>query len=283
MTEAMRGEGGQLFNAAGHRFMPDYSAQAELAPRDVVAAAIHKEMKSAGTEFVHLSMKHLDGAFLRKRFPNVHEACLAHGIDITTDLIPVAPAAHYWIGGIVTGRMAGSSLWGLFACGECACTGVHGANRLASNSLLECLVFAKRAVDGALTVAPARLHKRALHKELPVRDRAPVDPELLRTLRLRVSRVMTEQVGILRTGAELQKAHDELQGLIDGHRDLLAKWAGRPLRNMLRVCLLTVRGALWREESRGAHRREDFPGEDPRFDGHITHRRGATPRIVKWT
>lgn len=283
ISEALRGEGGQLFDLRGRRFMPECDPRAELAPRDVVASAIFREMRQAGSEFVYLSMKHLDAAYVRRRFDNVYRACLEHRIDITRDLIPVAPAAHYTIGGVVTGRMAGSSIWGLFACGEVACTGVHGANRLASNSLLECLVFARRAVEGAVSMKPEPASARSALGALPVRDTAPVDPQTLSRLRLQLSRLMTRDAGIVRSGDGLRSALRELEFFREGHQELLACWAGRPLRAMLRVCTLTVRCALAREESRGAHLREDFPAEDPRFEGHITLRRGEEPRIVKWT
>jgi L-aspartate oxidase len=283
ISEALRGEGGHLLNAAGDRFMTRYDARAELAPRDVVAAAIFREMHREGKPCVWLSMRHLDPDAVRTRFANVYDACRAHGIDITRDLIPVAPAAHYTIGGIVTGRMAGSSIWGLFACGECACTGVHGANRLASNSLLECLVFARRAVEGARLVDPASTSAPLIGDDLPVRDPTPVDPDLLARLRAEVSRMMTENVGIIRNGPALKRTLDALYELRDRHGPLLSRWAGRPLRTMMRACTLTVRGALLREESRGAHQREDFPAENPAFEGHITQKRGTRPRLVKWT
>lgn len=281
--EAMRGEGGQLFNKAGERFMLRYHPQHELAPRDVVASAIFREMQREGQPCVWLSMKHLDPAAIKKRFANIYDACKTQGIDITTDPIPVAPAAHFTIGGIVTGRMAGTSIWGLFACGECACTGVHGANRLASNSLLECLVFSRHAVEGALTVTDAPPSPALIGEDLPVRDPTLVDPTLLQHLRLQVSQMMTERVGIVRNGKTLKSALDELYALRDRHGELFNRWAGRPLRTMMRACTLTVRGALLREESRGAHQREDFPEENTSFEGHITQKRGTRPRLVQWT
>ncbi|MCP5487325.1 MAG: L-aspartate oxidase [Verrucomicrobia bacterium] len=281
MTEALRGEGGHLVNADGKRFVLDYDPRGELAPRDVVAAAIFREMRKDRTDHVFLDLRHLDAAKLIERFGNVHQACLHHGVDFTQDLVPVAPAAHYWIGGVVTGRMAGTSIWGLFACGECACTGVHGANRLASNSLLECLVFSKRAVEGAVNMeeGPATAD---LLRNLPHRDNAPVDTGRVQKLREHVSHLMTDKVGILRNKTELEEALTELRRIREEERELMNQWGGRSLRKMLRVCELTVRGALIREESRGAHIREDFPEENSAFDGHITLQRGTEPRIVKW-
>lgn len=240
-------------------------------------------MQKQEIENVFLSMKHLDHDYIRQRFANVYEACLLHGIDITTDPIPVAPAAHYLIGGVVTGRMAGSSIWGLFACGEAACTGVHGANRLASNSLLECLVFGKRSIDSALSITGDVPTSDNMLKDLPRRDMRAVDTKLVQTLRDRVSALMTERVGIVRSREGLTSALAELRGIREEHRDLMTCWGGRSLRKMLRVCELTTRCALQREETRGAHIREDFPNEDPAFEGHITLKRGAEPRIVKWT
>ena len=283
ISEALRGEGGRLIDANGRMFVKDYHPQGDLAPRDVVSSAIFKEMKRQGVDNVFLSMKHLDHDTVRKRFSNVYQACLRHGIDIAVDPIPVAPAAHYQIGGVVTGRMAGTSIWGLFACGEAACTGVHGANRLASNSLLECLVFGKRSIDGALTIKDEVPPPEQLLRDLPKRDMKQVDKALLKNLREQVSRLMTDRVGIVRTREGLSSALSELRGLREEHRDLMNCWGGRSFRKMLRVCELTTRCALLREESRGAHIREDFPNENSAFEGHITLKRGTEPRIVKWT
>ncbi|HMP90505.1 MAG TPA: L-aspartate oxidase [Kiritimatiellia bacterium] len=283
ISEALRGEGGHLLDGKGRRFMVDYHSRGELAPRDVVSSAIFKEMQKQKIDNVFLSMKHLDHNYVRQRFANVYEACLPHGVDITTDPIPVAPAAHYLIGGVVTGRMAGTSIWGLFACGEAACTGVHGANRLASNSLLECLVFGKRAIDGALTIKDDVPASEVMLNDLPRRDMRAVDSTLVNGLRERVSSIMTGRVGIVRSKAGLSEALTELRSIREEHRDLMTCWGGRALRKMLRVCELTTRCALLREETRGAHIREDHPDENPMFEGHITLKRGTEPKIVKWT
>ncbi len=283
ISEALRGEGGHLINASGDRFVLHDDSRGELAPRDVVAASIFREMRSTGVDHVYLTMAHLDHGKVRERFRNVYEACVPHGVDIAVDPIPVAPAAHYLIGGIVTGRMAGTSLWGLFACGESACTGVHGANRLASNSLLECLVFGKRAVDGAVTVTDDVPSPGEIASGLPERDTKAVDERRISTLREEVSNLMTGHVGILRTEQGLAAALERLTEIRETHRPLLACWGGRGLRNMLRVCELTVRCAAIREETRGAHIREDYPDEDDRFNGHITLQKRSEPRIVAWT
>lgn len=283
ISEALRGEGGHVIDANGNRFVFNYHERGELAQRDVVSSAIFKEMQKQNVDHVYLTMQHLDAEKVKTRFSNVYEACLKHGIDITTDPIPVAPAAHYLIGGIVTGRMAGTSIWGLFACGESACTGVHGANRLASNSLLECIVFAKRAVDGALTIKDEVPPSAELIADIPQRDMRAVDKALVQKLRDRVSDLMTLRVGIVRNKEGLTSALTELRNIRDEHRELMSCWGGRALRKMLRVCELTTRCALIREETRGAHIREDFPDENPEFEGHITLKRDTKPRTIKWT
>jgi L-aspartate oxidase len=158
ISEAVRGEGAQLLNQAGKRFMPAYHELAELAPRDVVACAIDQEMSASGARSVFLSLQHLDPEFVKRRFANIYQACLAQGVDITRDPVPVALAAHYSIGGVRTDLDARTSLAGLWACGEVAATGVHGANRLASNSLLECIVFANRAVEDIVRSQPVDRH-----------------------------------------------------------------------------------------------------------------------------
>jgi L-aspartate oxidase len=272
ISEAVRGEGAHLLNHSGYRFMPDYHELAELAPRDIVSRAIFGEMRRSGKSYVFLNLKHLSADFIRRRFLNVYNVVLSYGVDITRDLVPVAPAAHYLIGGVKTGLMAETNIKGLFACGEVACTGVHGANRLASNSLLECIVFAKRAVDGAResNIGDYRV------KHLPTLS---LHKDTFFKLRNRISQLMTEYVGIVRSGNGLRKALSEIEKVTDS-KDELAGYYKLNLQNVLDVCSLITKSALLRTESRGAHIREDFPKEDPLWEAHIVLKKGWEPLVV---
>jgi L-aspartate oxidase len=270
ISEAVRGEGGVLRDEKGRAFMVDYHPQKDLAPRDVVARAIVAEMARSGADHVDLDMTHLPPEKVSARFPQIYRFCLDHGVDITRQPIPVSPAAHYMMGGVRTNTWGETNLRGLYACGEVACTGVHGANRLASNSLLETVVFARRAiqrtVDGAGAQPLPSVETRAL-PEVPTASKAnPVlDKAALQSL-------MWDDVGIIRSGESLSRA-----------RATLSRWQSslppaddRPsheLANLLLVGRLVTEAALLREESRGAHFRTDFPEPRDSWLRHIVFRR----------
>lgn len=282
ISEAVRGEGAYLLNHSGDRFMPGYHELAELAPRDIVSGAIFNEIKKSGGNHVFLTLVHLNADFVKKRFSNIYNACLVHGIDITRDLVPVAPAAHYFIGGVKTGLMAETNIKGLYACGEVACTGVHGANRLASNSLLECIVFGKRAVDGAIE-NDSSIDKSAHPLEHSLLSQEPFHSTTSREcyfkLKNIISRLMTDYVGIVRSGEGLKKTLAEIERVSD-FTDSLTGYYRLKLQNMFDVCTLIAKSGLIRAESRGGHIREDFPDEDPSWKTHIIWEKNAGYKIT---
>ena len=264
ITEAVRGEGGLLKlppHLGGHRFMPDHDPRAELAPRDVVARAIDFEMKKHGLDCVHLDISHQSPEFLREHFPNILARCAELGIDITREPIPVVPAAHYTCGGVVTDLNGRTEVAGLYAVGETTCTGLHGANRLASNSLVECMVFAQAAV-AAIRQAPG-----AQTPALPLWDDSRVtDADEMVVISHNwdeLRRFMWDYVGIVRTNKRLERAAHritllqreihEFYASFHVTRDLLE------LRNLVQVADLIVMSAMLRRESRGLHYSLDYP------------------------
>ena len=261
ISEAVRGEGGLLKLPDGTRFMPTHDARAELAPRDVVARAIDFEMKKQGLDCVFLDISHKSPAFLKEHFPNILERCLQLGIDITTQPIPVVPAAHYTCGGVLTDLAGRTDLAGLYAIGETACTGLHGANRLASNSLVECMVFAKATAHAIEHAGLAHPLSIPLWDDSRVTDanEAVVISHNWDELR----RFMWDYVGIVRTNKRLERAANRIALLKSeiheyyAHfhvtRDLLE------LRNLVLVADLIVRCAQARHESRGLHFTKDYP------------------------
>lgn len=269
ITEAVRGDGGILRNKQGEAFMENYDERKDLAPRDIVARAIDNEMKIAGTEHVYLDCRHFQREKFIAHFPNIYEKCMRIGIDIGKHLIPVAPAAHYSCGGVKTDEWGRTSILNLYACGECASTGLHGANRLASNSLLEAMVFGHRCYeDTAQKMESGTL----IHPgSLPIPDwneAGTTDPKemILITQSLKeLQQVMSDYVGIVRNDIRLERAMKRLDLLYEETEQLYEATRVSPqlceLRNLITVGYLIVKGAGFRKESRGLHYNTDHPGK----------------------
>ncbi|MEV8527626.1 L-aspartate oxidase [Streptomyces sp. NPDC052000] len=259
VSEAVRGEGAHLVDASGTRFMLGQHELAELAPRDIVAKAITRQMQARGTEHMYLDARHFGAQMWEQRFPTILAACRSHGIDPVTEPIPVAPAAHYASGGIRTDLRGRTTVAGLYACGEVACTGVHGANRLASNSLLEGLVFAENiAADiaaNASTVVPGNA--------VGVEPQGAAVPLLDPAARIQVQRIMTAGAGVLRSADSLAEAADRLEAIRDDeHKAAVPGVEAWETTNLLLVARVLVAAAAAREETRGCHWREDRPDRD---------------------
>lgn len=285
VSEAVRGEGALLVDTDGHRFMPAVHPLAELAPRDVVSRAIVRQIARTGSDHVLLDGRHLGGERLRRRFPTIAGRLAEHGIDLATDLVPVAPAQHYHSGGVVTDLVGRSSLTGLYAVGEVACTGVHGANRLASNSLLEGLVFAHRAAHDIAR----RVESGSLRPAEPV-DRPGPAGLVAGAARSRIQRIASDGPGVVRSGAGLEAAAQALRTIrTDAHR--APDGAERPVAdpqvaewettNAHQVATVLTATASTRRESRGGHVRSDFPVRDDAWRVRIEATLGPEGELVQ--
>lgn len=265
VTEAVRGDGGILRNHKGEAFMERYDKRKDLAPRDIVARAIDNEMKINGTEFVYLDCRHMDQQKFIEHFPNIYEKCLSIGINVAKDMIPVSPAAHYCCGGVKTDEWGRTSIKNLYAAGECASTGLHGANRLASNSLLEAMVFAHRAYLDAVNVLkqPGRENTIDIPGWNAAGTTAPGEMIMITQSLKELKLLMSDYVGIVRNNARLRRANKRLDLLHEETEELYQRTEVSPqlceLRNMITVAYLVVKSAELRKESRGLHFNTDFP------------------------
>jgi L-aspartate oxidase len=276
ISEALRGYGAILKDSKGISFMDKYHPMKSLAPRDIVARAIDQEMKLSGDPCVYLDVRHAPKHKTKKHFPTIYKHCLEHGIDITCDLIPVVPAAHYMCGGITVDNYGQTTITNLFAGGEVACTGVHGANRLASNSLLEALVFSKRSAD----FAGAIVHSRSCidSKKVPLwDDSGTIDNEewvLISHNLVEIKSIMWNYVGIVRSNLRLKRAGRRIELLEKETENFYRRTKITPelleLRNMITVAKLIVMSALKRQESRGLHYTTDYPEQNDRLWKHDT-------------
>jgi L-aspartate oxidase len=269
LSEAIRGEGGRLRNIKGELFMQRYHPDGPMAPRDIVARAIWSEMAATRSRHVYLDITHLDAGFIKRRFPTIYATCLRYDIDMTEEWIPVSPSAHYMMGGVKTDTDGATSLPGLFAAGEVACSGVHGANRLASNSLLEGLVFGARAAQAAMAFARGTTEPAPLPSVRDLETEPASVLEDAEKLRSSLRRIMWGKVGVVRTRDSLVSATAQLSRW---DRLVSRPFAGRQdleIKNMVQVARCIAEAALWRENSVGAHYRADFPdGLRPGWEQH---------------
>ncbi len=273
ITEAVRGDGGILRNVKGEAFMERYDSRKDLAPRDIVARAIDNEMKISGTDHVFLDCTHMDRERFLEHFPNIYDKCRSKGIDPFKDYIPVAPAAHYTCGGVKVDSYGRTSIDRLYACGECSSTGLHGANRLASNSLLEAIVFANRCYLDTLS----RYERYIIRTDIPDWNAEgttePKEMILITQSRKELQAIMSDYVGIVRNNIRLERAsrridllHEETEALFD--KTIISPQLGE-LRNLITCAYLVVKGAQLRRESRGLNYNTDYPHHSPRVENII--------------
>lgn len=255
ISEAVRGEGAVLRNIRGERFMPQYHELEELAPRDIVARAIVSEIEKTNSTFVYIDITHESADLIKHRFPTIYETCLKYGLDLTTDWIPVAPAMHYIMGGVKTDLNGETNIKRLFACGEVSSTGVHGANRLASNSLSEAIVFGRRIIKRIDELDQTSVQPKIVNEV----ERVSAPTQAIVEKRLKLQKVMVRYAGLRRDAKGLSKGIQELKRQLPIFESILTQREEYEFANLLTLALLTSEAALSREESRGAHYREDFP------------------------
>lgn len=274
ITEAMRGYGGILRNKKGEAFMKKYDPRGSLAPRDVVARAIDNEMKVTGDEHVYLDVTHKDAETTKREYPTIYNKCLSLGIDITKDYIPVAPAAHYLCGGIKVDLNARTSIHNLYAAGECSCTGLHGANRLASNSLIEAVVYADAAAKDALKYLPSLSWNEEIPEWNDEGTSLNEEMVLITQSEKEVNQIMNAYVGIVRSNLRLKRAYDRLEILYRETENLFQRSVVSKeiceLRNIINTAYLVIKAASQRKESRGLHYTIDYPKKNPHMSLYDT-------------
>ena len=283
ISEAVRGEGALLRNLDGELFMDAYDYRTELAPRDIVARAIDAEMKESGAPHLWLDVTHKDNSYLKERFPSIFQACLDQGIDISKDWIPVVPAAHYLCGGVATNLEAETPLSGLYACGEVACTGLHGANRLASNSLLEALVMANNGAESVHNyIRSSHIDDSILPEWVDGEMSDPDERVVISHNWEELRKAMWDYVGIVRSTKRLKRAMTRIENLSLEINDYYWDFKVEPrlleLRNLLLVSELVVRCALMRKESRGLHYTLDYPNKNKLLSDSV-----LVPEAVSYT
>ncbi|MCA9295247.1 MAG: FAD-binding protein, partial [Phycisphaerales bacterium] len=279
ISEAVRGEGAHIVNRRGQRFLSEYHEMAELAPRDVVSRAIMEQLANSGEECVFLDVRHFDDGAFARRFPGLAELIATFDIDPAVDLIPVHPSAHYTVGGVWTDLDGRTSLPGLYACGEAGCNGLHGANRLASNSLLEGLVYGKRAGRASAEMAGVSVAPTKINSEIHLAEHGELD---LHDVRQSLRSAMWRNVGITRSGTRLHDVVDMFNFWARytlGH--IFDSPAGWETQNMLTIGAMITRAARWRCETRGVHARSDFPNADEAFLEHALWRRGQVDPMCR--